>query len=70
MLCCANGLGLIQLPRYHVAAQLQDGSLREVLGAWRPPDMPVSVMYPHQRQLSPRVRVFVDWLADLMSAAS
>ncbi|MNY83287.1 LysR substrate binding domain protein [compost metagenome] len=53
-----------------MAAQLRDGSLREVLDAWRPPDMPVSVMYPHQRQLSPRVRVFVDWLADLMSAAA
>ena len=69
VLCCANGLGLVQLPRYHVAAQLQDGSFREVLGEWRPPAMPVSVLYPHQRQLSPRVRVFVDWLADMMSAA-
>jgi DNA-binding transcriptional LysR family regulator len=32
--------------------------------------MPVSVLYPHQRQLSPRVRVFVDWLSDVMGAAS
>ena len=70
VLCCANDLGLIQLPRYHVAAQLRDGSFREVLGEWRPPAMPVSVLYPHQRQLSPRVRVFVDWLADVMSAAA
>jgi LysR family transcriptional regulator for bpeEF and oprC len=28
--------------------------------------MPVSVMYPHPRQLSPRVRVFVDRVADQM----
>jgi DNA-binding transcriptional LysR family regulator len=68
--CCANHLGLIQLPRYHVAQRLADGSFREVLGAWRPPAMPVSVLYPHQRQLSPRVRAFVDWLADVMSVAS
>jgi len=27
--------------------------------------LPISVLYPHQRQLSPRVRVFVDWLASL-----
>jgi DNA-binding transcriptional LysR family regulator len=27
------------------------------------------VLYPHQRQLSPRVRAFVDWLADVMSLA-
>jgi DNA-binding transcriptional LysR family regulator len=68
--CCANHLGLIQLPRYHVAQRLADGSFREVLGAWRPAAMPVSVLYPHQRQLSPRVRAFVDWLADVMSVAS
>lgn len=68
--CCASHLGLIQLPRYHVAAQLADGSMRAVLDQWRPPPMAVSALYPQQRQLSPRVRVFVDWLAELMAAAS
>jgi DNA-binding transcriptional LysR family regulator len=56
------------LPRYHVERQLAAGSLREVLGAYRPAPMPVSVLYPHHRQLSPRVRVFVDWVADRMRA--
>ncbi|MFA9216115.1 MAG: LysR substrate-binding domain-containing protein [Sphingomonadaceae bacterium] len=68
--CCASGLGLIQLPRYHVAALLADGTLREVLADWRPAPMPVSVLYPHQRQLSPRVRVFVDWIVAVMGAAA
>jgi DNA-binding transcriptional LysR family regulator len=68
--CCANDLGLVQLPRYHVARHLESGAFREVLGAWRPKAMPVSVLYPHQRQLSPRVRVFVDWITDVMAAAS
>jgi LysR family transcriptional regulator for bpeEF and oprC len=67
--CCASGLGLIQLPRYHVAARLADGSLREVLADWRPAPLPVSVLYPQQRQLSPRVRAFVDWLAETMADA-
>jgi DNA-binding transcriptional LysR family regulator len=67
--CCANDLGLVQLPRYHVARQLDSGVFREVLGAWRPKPMQVSVLYPHARQLSPRVRVFVDWISDVMSAA-
>jgi LysR family transcriptional regulator for bpeEF and oprC len=30
----------------------------------------VSVLYPHSRQLSPRVRVWVDWLAAVMASAS
>ena len=66
VLCCQAGLGLIQLPRYHVEAALADGTLREVLAAFRPAPLPVSVLYPHSRQLSPRVRVFVDWVSERM----
>ena len=58
---------MIQLPRYNVAADLAAGRLLEVLPHYPPPPMPVSVMYPAQRQLSPRVRVFVDWLVELMA---
>ncbi|MYM32582.1 LysR family transcriptional regulator [Duganella sp. CY15W] len=68
--CCANDLGLVQLPRYHVEHLLRSGVFREVLSAYQPKPMAVSVVYPHQRQLSPRVRVFVDWLSDVMTAAS
>jgi LysR family transcriptional regulator for bpeEF and oprC len=67
--CCEAGLGFVQLPRYHVQQQLADATLREVLHANRPPPMPVSVLYPHHRHLSPRVRVFVDWVADQMRRA-
>jgi DNA-binding transcriptional LysR family regulator len=52
------GLGLIQLPRYHV----EGGRLIEVLADYRPSPTPVSLLYPHNRQLSPRVRVFIDWV--------
>jgi len=57
------GLGLIQVPRYHLAADLASGSLVEVLKDYPPSPTPVSVLYPQSRQLSPRVRVFIDWLA-------
>jgi DNA-binding transcriptional LysR family regulator len=61
--CARLGLGLIQVPRYRVAADLEAGTLVEVLAAFPPSPMPVYVLYPQSRQLSPRVRVFVDWLA-------
>lgn len=64
--CCEGGLGLVQLPRYHVQQQLAAGRLVEVMAAFRPAPMAVSILYPHQRQLSRRVRVLVDWMADLM----
>lgn len=68
--CCKAGLGLVQIPRYHVERELAEGSLREVMPDLAPPPMPVSVLYPHHRQLSPRVRVFVDWVAERMATAT
>jgi DNA-binding transcriptional LysR family regulator len=58
------GLGLVQVPRYRIAGQLADGTLRVVLPSYPPPRLPVSVLYPQNRQLSSRVRVFADWLKD------
>ena len=63
--CALRGCGLVQLPRYHVQVHLDDGSLVEVLADWASPDMPLSALYPQHRQLSPRVRVFIDWLSQV-----
>ncbi|MCW1984218.1 DNA-binding transcriptional LysR family regulator [Xanthomonas arboricola] len=57
------GLGLIQIPRYHAQRELDEGSLVEVLPAHPPTPTPVYLLYPRNRQLSLRVRVFIDWLA-------
>ena len=57
-----TGLGLVQVPRYRVADELAQGRLKIVLPGMPPPAMPVSVLYPHSRQLSARVRVFSQWL--------
>lgn len=56
------GLGLIQIPRYHAEDALRSGELVELLADFPPTPTPVSLLYPHNRQLSPRVRVFIDWL--------
>lgn len=58
-----QGLGLIQVPRYHAEATLRSGELVEVLSAFPPAPTPVSLLYPTSRQLSPRVRLFMDWVA-------
>jgi DNA-binding transcriptional LysR family regulator len=64
------GLGLIQVPSYHVAGDLEAGRLVEVLQDYRPSPTPVSLLYPRARQLSPRVRVFIDWLIQEFAALS
>lgn len=62
---CEAGYGLVQTPYYHVAQQLADGRLRQVLRDVPPPRLPLTALYPPQRHLSTRVRVFVDWLVEL-----
>jgi DNA-binding transcriptional LysR family regulator len=57
------GLGLAQVPRFHVADDLKRGALVAVLEKTPPPTAPVSLLYSRSRQLSPRVRVFLDWAA-------
>jgi LysR family transcriptional regulator for bpeEF and oprC len=63
--CAIEGFGLIQAARFMVRLQLEAGQLVEVLPDYRPLPMPISVVYPHSRHLSPKVRVFVDWIAEL-----
>jgi DNA-binding transcriptional LysR family regulator len=61
------GIGIIQVPRYRIADELQQDRLRELLPDNPPPPMPVSVLYPQNRHLSPRVRVFVEWLKEIFN---
>lgn len=63
---CLAGLGLIQAPRVGVQPYLADGRLVEVLTEYRAAPMPVFLLYPHRRNLSKRVQVFMDWLAGLV----
>jgi DNA-binding transcriptional LysR family regulator len=56
------GFGLIQVPRYHVEDDLKRGTLVAVLPDCPLSPTPVSLLYPRHRQLSPRVRVFIDYV--------
>lgn len=67
--CGLRGLGLIQAPRTLAQPYLDSGRLREVLPHYRPAAMPVSVAYLRHRLVPPRVRAFVDWLAELFETA-
>jgi DNA-binding transcriptional LysR family regulator len=58
-----EGLGLIQVPRYSAEQDLIDGVLVECLPDTPPSSTSVFALYPRSRQLSLRVRVFIDWIA-------
>ena len=65
VVCALQGCGIVQLPRFHVEAELRAGRLVEVLGEFASPALPLWAMYPYRTHLSPRVRVFVDWVRQL-----
>ena len=58
------GFGLVQAPRHRFLDDLAAGSLVEILGDFPPSPTPISILYPGARQLSPRVRIFLDWLVE------
>ncbi|MGY3041093.1 LysR family transcriptional regulator for bpeEF and oprC [Rhodanobacter sp. TND4EL1] len=66
--CCEAGLGIAQMPRYRIGDALKSGRLREILTNHPPPSLPMTILYPQQRQMPARLRVFVDWLVELTAA--
>jgi DNA-binding transcriptional LysR family regulator len=62
--CARMGLGLIQVPRYRVSVELANGALVEVLAGFPPSPLPIHVLYSQTRHLSPRLRAFIDWMAE------
>lgn len=63
---CLAGLGIIQAPRVGVWEALHSGKLVEILPQYRAEPMPVSLIYPHRRNLSRRVHLFMEWLTEVL----
>lgn len=61
-----NGLGIAQAPLFMIRDALEKGTLVRILPEWQRSPMPLHIVYPPNRHLSNKVRVFVDWLAKLL----
>ncbi|MFZ6646999.1 LysR substrate-binding domain-containing protein [Undibacterium sp. TJN25] len=67
-ICCGlQGLGLVHAAAYQVRGHLHNGSLVEVLQQWPPSPMPVSLLYPRSKTISPKLKMFTDWISNLIS---
>jgi len=59
------GMGIALIPTFICADALRDGHLERVLPGWRDiGDSAIYAVYPARRNLSPKVRVFVDFLSE------
>jgi LysR family transcriptional regulator, regulator for bpeEF and oprC len=63
------GLGVMALPHFMVDQHLAAGALMPVLAEWSMPPVPLYVVYPPNRHLSTKLRIFVDWVAELFAAS-
>ena len=63
----AAGLGLWFCPPYIVADLLASKALVPLLPHYKTPEMEVVALYPHRRQLSAKVRLFLDMLVGLFA---
>lgn len=61
-----HGHGLIQVPAHDVADDIAAGSLIEVLADYRPAPVPLSFLYARRRYLASRLKVFMDWMTELL----
>lgn len=59
------GLGILMMPNYMTGKLIDSGLLERVLPDWTTSPLPVHAVYPQNRHLSAKVRVFVEWVADL-----
>jgi len=61
------GYGVIQAPHFMVQHHIDSGELKPILTAWTTEPMPMHIVYPPNRHLSNKLRVFVDWTAELFA---
>jgi LysR family transcriptional regulator for bpeEF and oprC len=61
------GLGIIQMADYLMLQHVATGGMVRVLGDWSSDPLPVHVVYPQNRHLSAKVRVFVEWVSELFA---
>lgn len=59
-----DGLGLRQIPRFIVEQELADGRLVEILSTYESPPLGIYAVFATRKNLPPKVRVFIDFLAD------
>ncbi|WP_298852894.1 LysR substrate-binding domain-containing protein [uncultured Ruegeria sp.] len=64
-----KGIGIIQLPDYYVQDRLEVAELVPVLDRYRAPDDGIWAIYPHNRHLSPKVRLLLDHLNTGLSSS-
>lgn len=61
------GLGILWLPDYMAARHVDTGALVRLFEDWQLESMPLHIAWPPNRHVSRKLRVFIDWVAELLA---
>lgn len=64
-----QGMGVVHTLDFLVEPAIREGKLARVLTGWEAPGPPISVVYPSNRYLSARVRVFADFVKQVLASS-
>jgi DNA-binding transcriptional LysR family regulator len=65
-----SGAGIVLLPAFYIGEELRSGQLKAVLPEFKPVELAIYAVYPERRNLTPKVRAFVDVLAAAFAPAA
>jgi len=62
-----SGLGVLWLPHYMSKPHVASGELAGLFEDWHLDPMPIYLAYPPNRHVSTKLRIFIDWIVELMA---
>ncbi len=60
------GMGVVWLPDYMAKEHLKNGELVPLFEDWALDSMPMYLAFPPNRHVSMKLRVFINWIVELM----
>ena len=64
------GLGVLWVPEYMAAAHVERGELVRLFEDWQLDPMPLYLAFRPNRHVSRKLRVFIDWIVELLARHS
>ncbi|WP_244788304.1 LysR family transcriptional regulator [Cupriavidus pauculus] len=65
--CARMGFGVAQVPEMLARPLISAGDLIELFPEHQPAPLPISLLFPHNRHVSPQVRAFANWISELFA---
>nr|WP_243748679.1 LysR family transcriptional regulator [Pseudomaricurvus alcaniphilus] len=63
-----NGAGIMRTPTFVVGSDIRQGRLQPLLTSYKTLQRSIYIVFPQRRHLSPKIRAFIDFMAERITA--